>query len=599
VKGRKMNTRHKGKICLPRINNEFEGYERVFREYISTDVVPQEKLQVSLLEDAPVIPDVFVPKCAESSSSTDTQVNKVDALDKVRLILNTHFIQIVRNSPKGNFKLPADVSAKLVEANGGVEDTQHWAHEFGLIRKRKTIAALESIGQLRTLISDDFVGDVMKSLFDEHGDFPQPCSASDITDVGLVLKSSWLKSLCVEYANIIDSSVLMLSKNAAMLPVRTINKLEMESVQKWGDTIIVARQQLLQMHVPGVVAKSSECEKLIWKICARLKLIIKDKVQALIKERRQGIRCRPPGGVDLNQDEQETVYYIAGAVLHGTELHYKRMLQKSNGLGGRSRDEAAEEGDKGIPFVNENVRMLDILSQCCVTQEVAAKASLPIHLVTSRMHRTLKFVSSGFFKFIYYIELVYTENLNTEFLTLYGSHMFQELELLIFNDNDVRDRFSSRVTPITKQSLVLLSIILKKYRKIRQSDYLKSIFEPDHEESLRRQLKGSNGVSKKVKVTIPGEESLSHSKAMYSDVAHSEPVACEASASPAFKNTGFTDHPACLTFMEKLDDSSDGGGESESSDKEYFNSEQIDKNQCPISDDKDLFVEDTYDGAED
>lgn len=115
-----------------------------------------------------------------------------------------------------------------------------------------------------------------------------------------------------------------------------------------------------------------------------LKEIIQDDVWAEIDRRRMTEVQNGLPDICLRSDEAETVYYIAGAILHRARKHYNRK-----GFTESARTAVA------IRFTNFS----------SIGQDSASAENLPIGLMRDREKVNLVYVSAKFFRWVVALEL--------------------------------------------------------------------------------------------------------------------------------------------------------------------------------------------------
>jgi hypothetical protein len=445
-------------------------------------LVPTIPLDPALLDD--------LTSALDSNSSAVPNAKKArgDGLSK-RVKARIRFAmkgEIVRMTMRGKFSPSEDLKSELMGIGGGVKD---WKAEFESMREYLTKAALEKIGDIEEYFDDSFIRKVILQVASPGGDW-----GGDEDIVGMfrcILDENnqsffaYIRALCCQYSELVDDSVEAILARPGK---ETVLNDKLSILTAWHEAMMEKRSSDLSeweafglfRHYQGELDKD-------WVIAiglSSLKEIIQDDVWAEIRRRRMTEIKNGLPGLCLRSDEAETVYYIAGAILHRARKHYNR----------KDFTESARAA-VAISFLNFN----------SIGQDSASAENLPIGLVRDREKVNLVYVSAKFFRWVVALEANFGSNCTRANVEAYNSELFSEcekkachnenlfrafldaapLELLSFGeDPDAAEESSEKYRN-------LFCSLIKKYRKVRQADFFDSLncmkYKPD--ESLRRNLK--------------------------------------------------------------------------------------------------------------
>jgi len=151
-----------------------------------------------------------------------------------------------------------------------------------------------------------------------------------------------------------------------------------------------------------------------------------------------------------------------------------------------------------------------------IHEKQAEAEGLPVELVFARRHLRLVFVSRPFLQFVVFLEALIGSNCSSTNLAAYGKCLFEQLEDMACANETLYKLFLEAIHPgwlsnemahtaggkppdFSKDLRPLFELLIHKYRKVRQADFLKAhqCWVCEESEALRRRLKNIQGKNKK------------------------------------------------------------------------------------------------------
>ena len=168
---------------------------------------------------------------------------------------------------------------------------------------------------------------------------------------------------------------------------------------------------------------------------------------------------------------------------------------------------------------------------------------MPIDLVVAREIINLVFVSEKFMRFMVYLEAIFGLNCNSTTLAGHGDALFIKLQEIACHSTALWKVFAQSVPPCrpleemaevsheeasntqaeyAEKLRTLFYLLIRKYRKVRQADFIKAIKRQKREQvdSLRRHLKCIQGIGRPPKASTSVVSSSSSSSSQPSQAAH-------------------------------------------------------------------------------
>ena len=193
------------------------------------------------------------------------------------------------------------------------------------------------------------------------------------------------------------------------------------------------------------------------------------------------------GRVKHTPEELATLYYIAVAILRRAKRHFGRLLKSE---GSKAADAYA--------FLEYNA----------IHEKQAEAEELPTELVRARSLLHLVFLSRPFLQFVVFLEALIGSNCSSTNLAACGENMFGNLEEMACENETLYKLFLEARHPewlstemahaaageapdFSKELRPLFKLLIHKYRKVRQADFLKAhqCWVLEESEALRRRLK--------------------------------------------------------------------------------------------------------------
>jgi len=416
---------------------------------------------------------------------------------QIRRLISPVLCGMMRKDPSGKFD-PSDELCAGLEKIGGTR--RDWNIEFEAMKLGRVKAAFEKIGDLSDKI------DVKQIALDAI-----ECVAENtsIWGMGQPENAACVKKLSMEhefvvfvtefvnaYCQSVDFSVSALVRRKSVMQrnlssathalhvqwdnyVKNILK---DSVQSWTE-----RFAPFPMCYEGALP----LETVTALIIGALKIEIRERVHKAVCSLNAAPLVAQISNINTSPEEAETVYYIAGAIFHRMLKHVNRLISAGN----------------KTPCVFQAKAFLDLNS---LSQQEALLQKLPIGLVIERRKAKLVFVSYPFFTLVVMIEAIFGANATVENMDGHGSELFVKVEKLVLQSQDIKQAFGAAVPqPISSDDStaasshasgyydMLIGIIVKNYRKIRQADFLKALYRKKcaESEALRRKLKTAKSTS--------------------------------------------------------------------------------------------------------
>ena len=422
---------------------------------------------------------------------------------RLRLAIGPELNAMLRKG-NGTFALSEDLARRLTNIGG---DFKIWKQQFDIMAVGRTNAALAKLGSVIGVVgSDDFAKHIIESVSDPASIWArgEPLIATCLrtvlaSDAGEQLVV-YVRDLVQQYASLVDRGVGALARKSPKVAAKqvapstltvladwvgAISTMQSAAVEDWAsfnffDIYVKAGGKLDHGIVIGLVLGSFRVE-------------IQEEVATKLAELRAVplVAAQLPESVSFSQQEAETIYYIAGAVSRRCKNHFMRMMKGGNNSSGC-------------------VCALSYFERSQVDQTTANQQGLPTNLVLERQKQKLVFVNKKFFKTVVQVELTFSANCSPANLASHGEDLFSKLEAIALAQPILMQlvREGASTAPSLSDQMAVVStvddppylstiaaLIVRKFRKIRQADFLKAIFRRDkvETEALRRRLKGVCG----------------------------------------------------------------------------------------------------------
>ena len=235
--------------------------------------------------------------------------------------------ELVRMVMRGRFSPSGDLKAVLMDIGGGLKD---WQAEFESMREYLTKAALDKIGDIEEYLDEGFIKKIILQVASPGGDWGGFKEIVDMFRCALDENNQsffdYIRALCVQYSKLVDDSVEAILARPGK---ETVLNDKLSVLTAWHEAMMEKRSADLGeweaiglfRHYHGELGKD-------WVIAiglSSLKEIIQDDVWAEIHRRRMTEIKNGVPSIYLRPCEEETIYYIAGAILHRARKHYDRQ----------------------------------------------------------------------------------------------------------------------------------------------------------------------------------------------------------------------------------------------------------------------------------